>query len=34
VTNKLLYSGTVTPNIPMVVGAIPKLKNTSNVTED
>jgi len=34
VANKLLYSGTVTPNITMAVGVIPRLKTTSTVTED
>lgn len=31
---KLLYSGTVTPNITMAAGVIPRLKTTSTVTED
>lgn len=31
---KLLYSGTVTPNITMAIGVIPRIKNTSTVTED
>lgn len=31
---KLLYSGTMTPNISMAVGVIPRLKSTSTVTED
>lgn len=31
---KLLYSGTVTPNITMAVGVIPRLKTTSAITED
>lgn len=31
---KLLYSGTVTPNITVAVGVIPRLKTTSTVTED
>lgn len=31
---KLLYSGTVTPNITMATGVIPRLKTTSTVTED
>lgn len=31
---KLLYSGTVTPNITMAVGVIPRLKTTSTMTED
>ncbi len=30
----LLYSGTVTPNITVAVGVIPRLKTTSTVTED
>ena len=34
VSNELLYSGTVTPNITMAVGVIPRLKTTSNITED
>lgn len=31
---KLLYKGTVTPNITMAVGVIPRLKSTSTITED
>lgn len=31
---KLLYSGTVTPNITVAVGVIPRLKTTSTITED
>lgn len=31
---KLLYSGTVTPNVTMAVSVIPRLKTTSTVTED
>ena len=31
---KLLYSGTVTPNIAMAVGVIPRIKTTSTITED
>lgn len=31
---KLLYSGTLTPNITMAVGVIPRVKNTSTITED
>jgi len=31
---KILYSGTVTPNITVAVGVIPRLKTTSTVTED
>lgn len=34
VANKLLYSGTVTPNIIMAVGVIPRVKTTSTITED
>mgnify|MGYP001564070908 FL=1 len=34
VANKLLYSGTVTPNIAVAVGVIPRLKTTSTITED
>lgn len=30
----LFYSGTVTPNITMAVGVIPRLKTTSTITED
>lgn len=30
----ILYSGTVTPNITMAVGVIPRLKTTSTITED
>jgi len=30
----LMYSGTVTPNIVLAVGVIPRLKPTSTVTED
>lgn len=29
-----LYKGTVTPNITMAVGVIPRLKTTSTITED
>lgn len=31
---KLLYSGTVTPNITLAVGVIPRIKSTSTITED
>jgi hypothetical protein len=31
---KLLYSGTMTPNITMAVGVIPRIKTTSTITED
>lgn len=34
VANNLMYSGTVTPNITMAVGVIPRLKTTSAITED
>lgn len=30
----ILYSGTLTPNINMAVGVIPRLKSTSTITED
>ena len=31
---KLLYSGTLTPNITMATGVIPRIKTTSTITED
>jgi hypothetical protein len=31
---KLLYSGTLTPNITMAVGVIPRIKTASTITED
>jgi len=31
---KLLYKGTLTPNITMAVGVIPRVKATSTITED
>ena len=31
---KLLYSGTLTPNITMAVGVLPRIKSTSTITED
>jgi len=31
---KLLYSGTMSPNVTMAVGVIPRLKATSTITED
>lgn len=34
VANKLLYSGVVTPNITMAEGVVPRVKNTSTITED
>jgi hypothetical protein len=30
----LMYSGTVSPNVTMAVGVIPRLKSTSTITED
>lgn len=33
VSNKLLYSGTVTPNITMATGVVPRLKTTSTIVE-
>lgn len=32
--SKILYSGTVTPNITMAVGVIPRLTTVSAITED
>lgn len=31
---KLLYKGTLTPNIVMAIGTIPRVKATSTITED
>jgi hypothetical protein len=31
---KLLYKGTMTPNVVMAVGTIPRIKSTSTITED
>lgn len=31
---KILYSGTMTPNITMAIGVIPRIKTTSTITED
>ena len=31
---KLLYKGTLTPNITMAAGVIPRVKTTSTITED
>lgn len=31
---KLLYKGTMTPNITMATGVIPRIKSTSTITED
>lgn len=33
-TGKLLYKGTLTPNITTAVGVIPRVKTTSTITED
>jgi hypothetical protein len=33
-TGKLLYSGTVTPNVTMAVGVTPRLTTASAITED
>lgn len=33
-TGKVLYKGTLTPNITMAIGVIPRIKNTSTITED
>ena len=33
-SSTLYYSGTVTPNITMAAGVIPRLKTTSTITED
>ena len=30
----LLYKGTLTPNITMAIGVIPRIKNTTTITED
>ena len=34
VSNKMLYKGTLTPNIAMAVGVIPRIKTTTTITED
>lgn len=34
VSDEILYYGTVSPNITMAVGVIPRIKNTSTITED
>lgn len=31
---KLLYKGTMTPNVTMAIGVLPRLKSTSTITED
>lgn len=33
-TGKVLYSGTITPNISLATGVIPRVKSTSTITED
>lgn len=33
-TGKILYAGTVTPNISLATGVIPRLKTTTAITED
>ena len=33
-TGKILYSGTLTPNVVMAVGVIVRVKSTSTITED
>lgn len=33
-TGKILYSGTVTPNIAIAAGVAPRIKTTSTITED
>jgi hypothetical protein len=33
-TGKVLYAGTVTPNISLATGVIPRLKTTTAITED
>lgn len=34
VSNAMLYYGTLTPNITMATGVIPRVKTTSTITED
>lgn len=34
VSNKMLYKGTLTPNISLATGVIPRIKTTSTITED
>ena len=34
VLDKILYSGTLTPNITMAIGVIPRIKATTTITED
>ena len=33
-TGKILYSGALTPNITVALGVLPRIKNTSTITED
>jgi hypothetical protein len=33
-TGKILYSGALTPNIAVALGVLPRIKNTSTITED
>jgi hypothetical protein len=33
-TGKILYSGALTPNITVSLGVLPRIKNTSTITED
>ena len=33
-TGKILYSGALTPNIAVAIGVLPRIKNTSTITED
>ena len=34
VTNKMLYSGTISPSITMAVGVVPRIKTSSTIVED
>jgi len=33
-TGKILYSGALTPTIAVALGVLPRIKNTSTITED
>jgi hypothetical protein len=33
-TGKILYKGALTPNIAVALGVLPRIKNTSTITED
>jgi hypothetical protein len=33
-TSKILYKGALTPNITVALGVLPRIKNTSTITED